>query len=126
MDEDVGREGAWKCGYTALVQTPLILLFNKQFVTPLVSQGFTSEGKRKACGLLCLLSFYSFYSHGANILLIPHFKNSLQVRAVGEAMCENLWGTPACSTCSSFHSNSFPDLGVWSHCESQLRELLKT
>lgn len=40
-------------------------------------------------------------------------------------MCENLWGTPTCSASLSVHSNSFPDLGVWSHCESQLKDLLK-
>lgn len=61
-------------GLQPLVQTPLILLFKKQFVIPLISQGFTSEGKRKACGLLRFLCFYSFYSYGANILLIPHLK----------------------------------------------------
>lgn len=38
----------------SLVQIALILFFKKQFVSPLVSQGFTSEGKRKVCGLLSL------------------------------------------------------------------------
>lgn len=52
MDEAIGREGAWECGYAALAPTPLILLFKKQFVTPSVSQGFTSDGKRKVCRLL--------------------------------------------------------------------------
>lgn len=48
VGEDAGRRGVWGCGYTVVVQTPLTLLFKKQLATPLISQGFTSEGKRKA------------------------------------------------------------------------------